>query len=536
MADPVHLNPGFKLAPMLSSKCSLTLILSVALGMLGIAAPSAFAKAEEVAYRCDADICLADPDSFNSVVNLTDNGLDSIDEDPVWSPDGTRVAFVGTDPKNPADRTDNVYVMQPGKGEGSNIATQLTFYTGNAYGEGIGELAWSPDGTRIAYSRTPNYGAHGAVFEVASDGSTATPLSLAPDGYHPSWAPDGGKLVYSAYSEQIYTVNADGGGTVPLPEGKGKEPTWSPDGTQIAFGQVAYVSTFLDLHVVGAGCGASAVVVPVPYPESPTQWIDASWSPDGSRLSYRSTFEGGYGYERVVGRYGGESTPLPKVQNVNMGGGDAASWSPNGLRLTFDGYSSETSGREIYVGNADGSGSVTSITTGGKNAEPSWRPDPLVTPHVPVICKTLPDGGSGPGPVPGGKRKPKLVWFTKRIPITAGAPIHMMIVGCSAPTCSVGATGTSRSVGPPSSVRRPATISKRKPKKLVVGKGKLKLREGQEKPLLMYLNKAGRSQLERNGKIDIQATVKVASAGQPTVISKKTLHVVLKKKRKKGKS
>lgn len=512
--------------------------LVLALSAAALLAPSAFAKAEEVAYTCDTDVCLADPDSFNSVVNLTDNGSKSYDEHPVWSPDGKKVAFVGGNPDNEADRTQNIYVMEPGKGEASNIALQLTFYTGNVYGNDINYLTWSPDGTRIAFSRTANYGAHAGVFEVASDGTTATPLMLAADGYHPSWAPDGGKVVYSAYSEQIYTVNADGSGTVPLGV-KGQEPAWSPDGSQIAFGQVTYVSSYMDLHIVSAGCGASPVVVPIPYPAEYTQWIDASWSPDGSRLSYRSTHDNGYGYERVVGRYGGASHGMVQVQNVNMGGGRAASWSPNGQRLTFDGYSSETSGREVYVGNENGSGSVTAITTGGKNSEPSWRPDRLVTPYVPVICRTVPAAGAGNagagtgGKVPGPTRKPKLVWFTKRIPITASGPIHMLNVSCGAPDCGASTRGTSPKSAAPAGIRpRSATSSKAKPKPTLVGSGKLKLHEGQTKPLLMYLTKAGKELLKQQGKLDIQATVTVTSTGQAPVTSKKTIHVFLKKKKK----
>lgn len=521
----------------------LSAALVLALALAAVVAPSAFAKAEEIAYTCDVDVCLADPDSFNSVVNLTDNGTKSYDEHPVWSPDGKKVAFVGTNPENEADRTQNIYVMEPGKGEASNIALQLTFYTGIS--NDLSEIAWSPDGTRIAYAHIPFYTAHAGVFEVAADGTTATPLMLAPDGYHPSWAPDGGKVVYSTYSEQIYTVNADGSGTFPLPGGKGKEPTWSPDGSQIAFGQVTYISSMLDLHIVSAGCGASPVVVPVPYPVEYTQWIDASWAPDGSRLSYRSTFENGTGYERVVGRYGGASHGLVQVQKVGMGGGRAASWSPNGQRLTFDGYSFEASAREVYVGNENGSGSVTAITTGGKNSEPSWRPDPLVTPFVPVICRTVAAAGAGGsggasagagagGKVPGPTRKPKLVWFTKRIPITASAPIHMLNVFCGAPDCGASTRGTSPKGAAPAGLRfRAATSSKKKPKPIVVGSGKLKLHEGQTKALLMYLNKAGRALLEQKGKLAIQATVTITSTGQATVTATKTIHVVLAKKKSK---
>lgn len=509
--------------------------LAFLLALGALAAPSALANAEEVAYRCDVDICLADPDGFGSVVNLTDNGTQSLDEHPVWSPDGTKIAFVGTNPQNEADRTQNVYVMEPGKGEASNIARQLTFYSGNVYGNDIESLAWSRDGARIVYSRSPNYGAHDGVFVVASDGTTATPVEVAADGYHPSWSPDGGKIAYASYSQQVYTANANGsGGAVPLAGGdKGVEPSWSPDGTQIAFGKVNS-NYFVDLNIVAApGGGASPVIVTLPYPTEYTQWINAAWSPDGGRVSYRSTFENGYGYERVVPRYGGESLGLPKVQHVNMGGGDPPSWSPNGQRLTFDGYSSDTTGREVYVGNADGSGSVTTITTGGKNAEPSWRPEPLVTPYVPIV---QPSGGSTSGSGPSGQRPPKLVWFTKRAPILAGAPIHVLLVACGAPSCGASTTGTARYVIPAGTRFRPAAGSKKKPSRIVVGRGKLNLREGETKTLSMYLNKAGKALLRRRGRLNIQATVTIASAGQDTVTSKKTIHLVLAKPAKHKKS
>jgi hypothetical protein len=97
------------------------------------------------------------------------------------------------------------------------------------------------------------------------------------------------------------------------------------------------------------------------------------------------------------------------------------------------------------------------------------------------------------------------------------------------PSCAVVTTGTARYVGPPSTVFRPATISKKKPKRIVVGKGKLNLLQGQTKTLFMHLNKSGKALLERQGKLDIQATVKITTVGQATVITKRTIHVVLAK-------
>ena len=104
-----------------------------------------------------------------------------------------------------------------------------------------------------------------------------------------------------------------------------------------------------------------------------------------------------------------------------------------------------------------------------------------------------------------------------------------------APSCGTTTTGTARYAAPAGLPFRPATSSKKKPSRIMVGRGRLNLREGETKTLSMHLNKAGRALLERQGKLDIQATVKFTAVGQATVTSQKTIHVVLKKQGKKKK-
>lgn len=532
---------------MASTVSRLSALLATALVVAGIAAPSALAKAEEIAYRCDLDVCLADPSAPNSIVNLTNNGAKSYDEHPVWSPDGRRVAFVGSDPGKEGDRTQNIWVMEPGKGEPSNIATQLTPYTGNVTGNDIDQIAWSPDGSAVAYSRTANYGNIPGVFLVAADGTTKTPVTVAADGTDPTWSPDGNKIAYSARSEQIYVVNPNGSNPSPLPDGKGTQTTWSPDGSQIAFGHVAYVSTFRDLHILPApGCSPSPVIVKIPYNEGgvfeQTQWADPAWSAAGDRLSYRATAQD-LGFERVVGRLGSPNVPLQKVMDTNMGGGHPATWSPDGKKLAYEGYAYKVPEERIFVSKSDGSGSAETITPGPKDREADWRFDPLVSPQVPLLCTQAapPSNGGDPNAPTAvetgaqGQQPPRRVWFTKVQPIVASGPVHVMIVACGAPDCGANSTGyakASRAAGLPF---RPALFRKKPSKKVIVGRGGLKLKQGEEKTLDMYLNKPGRKLLEKQGKLDIQATVTITGAGQPSVTEKRTVHVVLKKSKKKKK-
>lgn len=491
------------------------------LALAAVAAPSAFAKPGEIAYRCEeVDICLIDPDNPATITNLTDNGSKTYDEEPVWSPSGDRVAFVSQEP----GKYQNIFVMRPdAPGESINLATQLTHYVESS---SISELVWSPDGTKLAYEREQS--AYRQIFVVAADGSTLTPLSIASPGEHPTWAPDGGKIAFSKGEEQVWTTNADGSNAIaPVLNAKGHDPVWAPGGTKIAFEALspAGFQTF-DVKIGNYSGGGTPLTLAAQQPDG----AFPRWSPDGGKIAYRVRNVSAEDVIHVANADGSGDVPLPGLANVRVYN-YPMSWSPDGSRVTFEGYngSNNPGTYAVYVANTNGSGAMTPITTDATNLEPSWRPDPLRTPFVPVIT---PSGGSA-GTPPGG-RKPKLVWFTKRIPITAGAPIHMLNVFCGAPDCGASTRGrASKGVAPAGLRVRLATSSKKKPKAIVVGSGKLKLHEGQTKPLLMYLNKAGKALLERQGKLDIQATVKVTSTGQAPVTSTKTIHVVLAKKKSK---
>src|ERR1700710_1322603 len=204
------------------------LALTLVAAVTASAAPSALAKPNEIAYTCEVDICLVDPDNPSAITNLTDNGSNTYDEEPVWSPSGDRVAFVSQEP----GKYQNIFVMRPdAPGESINLATQLTHYVESS---SISELVWSPDGTKVAYER--EQGGYRQIFVVAADGSTLTPLTIASPGEHPTWAPDGGKIAFSKGEEQVWTTNADGSNAIaPVTNAKGHDPAWAPGGTRIAY-------------------------------------------------------------------------------------------------------------------------------------------------------------------------------------------------------------------------------------------------------------------------------------------------------------
>jgi len=508
-------------------RSSSLLVVIVAAALTLAAAPAAFAQ-NEIAYRCDLDICLLDPANPSAVQNLTDNGETSYDEKPIWSPDGTKVAFV-SDFTTSGHGEKQVFVMPVTGGEDSiNLATQISDFPKE--GKTIDDLAWSPDGSRIAFTRGNNAG-DDKVWVENADGTSVFPLEIGGGGAkrHPTWSPDSTKIAYAVVKnepEQIFIASSLGGFGQPLANGKGHEPNWSPDGSRIAFDAYKSLSSsYVDLHVVNAdGSGTPLIVTP----SLQTEWTFNAWSPDGGRIAYRATPSNEQSIYRVMNADGGNDHPL-----ASPGPGDArsASWSPDGSKIVYEGTIYPANGEgNLYLANADGSGSAQPLTSNGKSFDPAWR----------VVTAAPPGQPPGPGqheqvppPHPGAK-KPKVVWITKRIFVGGNGPIHMMNVFCGAPSCGANghATATaSRAAGLPF---RPALGKPgKKAKQILIGKGKLHLREGQKKPLLLYLNKAGRALLEKQGKLTIHATVTIKSTGAPTVTAKHTLHLVFAGKKKK---
>jgi dipeptidyl aminopeptidase/acylaminoacyl peptidase len=155
--------------------------------------------------------------------------------DPVWSPDGSQIAFVGTK-LLPWNR--DIWVMDAD-------GTDLRRITHDRSDDRNPE--WSPDGEYLAFVRHPSAGGDAEfagsvdIWVVAASGGAPTRLTND-SGWSgdPTWSPVGGKIAYVRGHDsttRIWVMNSDGSGKHPLLFRSGPffAPQWSPDGSKIAF-------------------------------------------------------------------------------------------------------------------------------------------------------------------------------------------------------------------------------------------------------------------------------------------------------------
>ena len=118
----------------------------------------------------------------------------------------------------------------------------------NADGTGVTPLgrgfspAWSPDARKIVFADSPEDPEAAYVFSMNADGTGRVRLSDGPADTHPSYSPDGARIVFVSEREgsakRLYVMNADGSGERRLfASGLRAEtvPAFSPDGRAIAF-------------------------------------------------------------------------------------------------------------------------------------------------------------------------------------------------------------------------------------------------------------------------------------------------------------
>ena len=192
---------------------------------------------------------------------------------PVISRDGARVTADRVDPRSGLS---GIWVVDLKRGIGSQITDGKAGYHSSA---------WSPNGTRLAFTRLPDSST--MVMDLATQHVTTLDVAgtdVIPGGGVRDWTPDGRSLLLFRLNTQgntdLWLVPVDGSAAKPLAHDSAIETDgqFSPDGRWLAFtsNRTGRWETYL-LRVASPG---------TPIPISNNGGLEARWRPDGRVIFY----------------------------------------------------------------------------------------------------------------------------------------------------------------------------------------------------------------------------------------------------------
>ena len=218
------------------------------------------------------------------------------DHFPTWSPDGEKIAYL----TNTGSRFRRF--------EYDPVKTGIGIMDTNPVRSGGGMKieqdwvalyppVWSPDSQRLAFAVLGSgYPPHWHdIYTVRADGDEVQRIGVGSE--LPTWSPDGQQLAFAKSTDVnsvLYTARYDGTYLKQIWPGKEEEQlevikrvNWSPDGSEILV--VSQLSTGASRLWTISPDGSE--IRTVGLSEYSLQLVDAIWSPDGSRIAVRASFD-----------------------------------------------------------------------------------------------------------------------------------------------------------------------------------------------------------------------------------------------------
>lgn len=220
-----------------------------------------------------------------------------------------------------------------------------------------------------------------SIFSMNVDGTNIKKVQpTLPESYHPAWSPEGTRIAFSArwFSNQgvhLSVMNTDGSnvqnlGYLTEPDAQSdSQIAWSPDGKSLAWICDNSGLGFSKLCLRQVYNSYTATTVPAPSFQSPSS---PAWSPDSKKIVFAAldqTFFDStiFSYRRRIYVYNIATRTVTRLTNPSSQDEGQPNWSPDGTRILFG----RSSG--IWVMNADGSNQKQ--LTAAQDSLPKWSLD-----------------------------------------------------------------------------------------------------------------------------------------------------------------
>lgn len=222
----------------------------------------------------------------------------------------------------------------------------------------------------------------GRIHSVNVDTGRATRLTDQ-DGYatEPTWSPDGTQIAYTIaltedyYGEYgLYVMNADGSSPKLIAKGLGwrSDPVWLKDGSALLYATSTGIKdgSCLIKQVNRDGTKGHEILRKA-HSKCSVSNLNPVLSPDGTCIvfGYDEGMDGKYFQLYSMSLADGHMIRLTDTRAANT----SPVWSPDGIQIAY--VSNQDKQREIYLMNADGSGSRRLTHRHGNDFSPRWLPD-----------------------------------------------------------------------------------------------------------------------------------------------------------------